>query len=216
MKINELANTAIIHSLSRRALHNALRFSAPDSANDGCGCRRRASNRTISAARATMVTKKNHSLLIIGPIRDISLFEEGRTPNSESSCNPETNNCAATKNRITVVTRKNFCRLILTVPFTNITPNSTAANTPSNVPRKLCSALDSSETAERISTVSAPSRNTIRNTKRKTPNCDPRPASDPILLSISPLSLRPAFIMKITMVTTKTAAASITQPSNKS
>ena len=125
-------------------------------------------------------------------------------------------NCAATKNRITVVTRKNFCRLMRTLPFTNITPNMTAAETPSSVPIKLNRALDSSFTADRIRTVSPPSRRTIRKTKRKTPNCDPRPASEPILPSISLFNFFPVFIMKMIMVTTKNAAPSITQPSKMS
>jgi hypothetical protein len=41
-------------------------------------------------------------------------------------------------------------------------------------------------------------------------------ANSPILPSISPLSLRPVFIMKMIMVTTKTAATSMTQPSKMS
>ena len=41
-------------------------------------------------------------------------------------------------------------------------------------------------------------------------------ANKPTLLSISPLSLRPVFIMKTIMVTTKTAATSMTQPSKMS
>ena len=41
-------------------------------------------------------------------------------------------------------------------------------------------------------------------------------ANNPTLLSIWPLSLRPVFIMKTIMVTTKTAATSMTQPSKMS
>ena len=64
-----------------------------------------------------------------------------------------------------VVTRKNFCRLMRTLPLTNITPKAIAASTPSSVPRKLISSVEFSDTAERISTVSAPSRSTIRKMK---------------------------------------------------
>ena len=169
MNTNELAYTETIHNRSRRALHVALRRSAADAATTA-GSRRFTSNSTISAAKATMVTKKKKSLRTIGPMIAISRLEEGSTPFSESSCSPEMISCAATKNRITVVMRKNFCRLMRTLPFTNITPNTTAAITPSSVPRKLSNSVEFSDTADRISTVSTPSRNTIRNTKTKSPS----------------------------------------------
>ena len=117
-----------------------------------------------------MVTKKNRSLRTMGPISAISSREEGSTPFSESSCRPEMISCAATKNRIAVVTRKNFCRLIRTLPLTNITPNAMATITPDKVPRKLSSSVEFSETAPRIRTVSTPSRKTIRKTNRNRPN----------------------------------------------
>src|SRR5436305_1371917 len=125
-------------------------------------------------------------------------------------------NCAATKNMIAVVTLKNFCRLMRALPLTNMTPNAIAHNTPSSVPRKLINSVEFSETAERISTVSAPSRNTIKKMKMNSPNQASFPASRPTLPSISPFNLRPVFIMKTTMVTTKKAATSMIQPSKTS
>ena len=162
------------------------------------------------------MTKKKISLRTIGPMMAISRLEEGITPLSDSSCSPATTNCKATRNRMAVVTRKNFCRLIRTLPLTNITPKAMAASTPSSVPRKLINSVEFKETAERISTVSAPSRSTIRNTKKNRPIQASSPASRPTLPSIWPFSLRPVFIMKITMVMTKKAATSMIQPSNTS
>ena len=178
--------------------------------------RRRASNNTINAAIAKIVTKKNQSLLTIGPMIDISRFDEGMKPLSDSSCRPEIRSCAATRNRIAVVTRKNFCRLIRTLPLTNITPKAIAAPTPRSVPRKLISSVEFRDTAERIRTVSAPSRSTIRKMNMNRPNQASLPASRPTFPSISPFSFRPVFIMKTTMVTTKNAATSMTQPSKTS
>ena len=163
-----------------------------------------------------MVTKKNRSLRTMGPISAISSREEGSTPFSESSCSPEMINCAATKNRMTVVTRKNFCRLMRTLPLTNITPNRMATITPDNVPRKLSSSVEFSDTAPRIRTVSTPSRRTIRKTNRNSPKPAFRPARRPTLPSICPLSARPVFIMKTIMVMTKKAATSMIQPSKMS
>src|SRR5208283_5475468 len=183
-------------------VHSALRRSAAEG-ESSTGSRRLASNNTISAANAKIVTKKNKSFRTIGPMIAISVFEDGMTPLSESSCNPAITSCAATRRRIAVVTRKNFCRLIRTLPFTNITPKAIAHSTPSSVPRKLISSVEFSVTAERISTVSAPSRSTIRKTKKKRPIHASLPASKPTLPSIWPFSLRPVFIMKITMVMTK-------------
>src|ERR1700722_19453419 len=125
-------------------------------------------------------------------------------------------NCDATRKCIAVVTRKNFCKLIRTLPFTNITPKAIATIPPSSVPRKLISSVEFSVTAERIRTVSAPSRSTIKKTKKNSPIHASFPASNPTLPSISPFILRPVFIMKITMVTTKKAATSMTHPSNTS
>ena len=48
------------------------------------------------------------------------------------------------------------------------------------------------------------------------PNQASLPASRPTLPSISPLSLRPVFIMNTTMVMTKKAATSMIQPSKMS
>src|SRR5438132_357714 len=70
---NELANTATIQKRSRRALQWDLRFSAGASAT-ATDCRRRASNSTINAASATMVTKKKKSLRTIRPTLAISRF----------------------------------------------------------------------------------------------------------------------------------------------
>src|SRR5438309_6119818 len=67
IKIKELAYTDTIHNRSRRELHEALRRSAGE-ADAGRGSRRLSSNRTINAAKARMVTKKNRSLRTIGPI----------------------------------------------------------------------------------------------------------------------------------------------------
>src|SRR5271166_3168698 len=52
------------------------------------------------------------------------------TPLSDSSCSPEISSCAATRNMMAVVTLKNFCRSMRTLPLTNITPNAMAAITP--------------------------------------------------------------------------------------
>src|SRR5450755_215353 len=98
IKTKEHVYTEIIHRRSRRAVHSALRRSAGD-ADTGAGSRRLASNNTISAARAMMVTKKNQSLLTMGPMIAISRFDDGIKPVSESSCKPEMNNWAATKKR---------------------------------------------------------------------------------------------------------------------
>ncbi len=100
-----------------------------------------------------------------------------------------------------------------TLPLTNITPKTTARATPSRVPRKLISSLELSVTPERITTVSMPSRKTIRKINANRPHWDPVPASDPTLVSICPRSVRAARIMKRIMPTTSTAATSITQPS---
>src|SRR5258708_5021419 len=82
-----------------------------------------------------------------------------------------------------------------------------------SVPRKLISSVVLSETPLRMTTVSRPSRNTIRKMKANRPHLEPALANDPTLLSISPLSLRAVRIMKMTMLTTNTAATSMTQPS---
>src|SRR5207244_4853121 len=84
IKIKELAYTDTIHNRSRRELHEALRRSAGE-ADAGRGSRRLSSNRTINAAKARMVTKKNRSLRTIGPIIAISRLEEGSTQFSQSS-----------------------------------------------------------------------------------------------------------------------------------
>ena len=77
-----------------------------------------------------------------------------------------------------VVTRKNFCRLILTLPLTNITPKKMATITPLRVPMKLISSVEFSVTAERMRTVSTPSRSTIRKTKRNSPNYASSPGEE--------------------------------------
>ena len=117
---------------------------------------------------------------------------------------------------MTVVTRKNFCRLMRTLPLTNITPNRMATLTPSNVPRKLSTSVEFSETAPSMRTDSTPSRSTIRKTRRNKPKAAFLPASDPTLPSMCPLRARPVFIMKMIIVTTKKAAANMIQPSNMS
>src|SRR5207302_9447157 len=118
---NENVYTDPIHKRSRRAVHATLRRSAGE-ADSGTTSRRLASNKTIRAAKANIVTTKNQSLLTIGLMIDIARLDEGSTPLSESSCRPEISNCAATRKRIAVVTLKNFCRLMRTLPLTNITP----------------------------------------------------------------------------------------------
>ena len=215
MNRNELAYTEAAHKRSRRALHMALRRSAPETGAE-TGMRLFISKSTISAVSARMVMKKKTWLRTIGPISAISRLLEGSTPFSESSCSPVMTSCMATKIRITLVTRKNFPKLIRTDPLTNITPNNTAIPMPSRVPIKLISSLEFSDTAERIRTVSTPSRRTIRNTNAKSPSCDPLSASKPTFPSIFPLRWRAVFIMKMTMVTTKNAATSMIQPSKMS
>ncbi len=160
--------------------------------------------------------KKKTSLRTIGPMSAISACEEGSTPFSESSCRPVITSWAATKHRMTVVTRKNFCRLMRTLPLTNITPKVTAARTPSRVPMKLISSVEFSVTPARVRTVSTPSRRIIRKTKRNTPIRELPLASDSSLPSISPFIFLPVRIMKMIMVMTKKAAASMTQPSTMS
>jgi hypothetical protein len=49
------------------------------------------------------------------------------------------------------------------------TPKTTETATPSSVPVKLSSSVEFRVTAERISTVSTPSRSTRRKTKKKMP-----------------------------------------------
>src|SRR5882757_1569183 len=101
IKRKEKTYTDAIQMRSLRADQAAFRRSAADSAA-GTGSRRFASNNTIKAAKARTVTKKNRSLRTIGPIKAISRLDEGITPLSDSSCNPEISNCAATRNRIAV------------------------------------------------------------------------------------------------------------------
>jgi len=102
-----------------------------------------------------MVTKKNQSLLTIGPMIAISRFEEAITPLSESSCSPEITNCAATRNRMAVVMRKNFCKLMRTLLDEHQRQRQWRPARREVVPRKLISSVEFSDTAERISTVSA-------------------------------------------------------------
>src|ERR1700733_14492470 len=102
MNTKEKPYTDAIHDRSLRDVHSALRRSAADG-ESGTGSRRLASNNTINAAKAKIVTKKNKSLRTIGPMIAISVFEEGMTPLSESSCNPAITNCAATRKRMAVV-----------------------------------------------------------------------------------------------------------------
>ena len=215
MKAKVETYSAAIHSRSRRSLQRAFRCSAAEPAA-ATGARRRHSISTMMAASARMVMKKNKSLRTSGPISAISCRLEGSTPFSESSCRPLMTNCAATNSRITVVTRKNFCRLMRTEPLTNITPKTMARATPAKVPIKFMSAVELKETPARISTVSTPSRSTMKNTKANSPSREPWSAKAPTRPSICPLMRRAARAMKMTMVTVKAAASSITQPSKMS
>src|SRR5215813_6300102 len=113
----------------------------------------------------------------LGPANAISCLLERITPVSESSCNPVMTSCAATKSRMIVVTRKKRRRSMRTLPFTNITPNTTANATPRSVPRKLISSVELSDTPCRITTVSRPSRKTMRKTNKKSPQREPVLAS---------------------------------------
>src|SRR5271154_6436974 len=119
---------------------------------------------------------------------------------------------------MTVVTRKNRCRLIFTLPRMNNTPNTTATAIPSSVPVKLSISVEFSVTADKISTVSTPSRSTNRNTKKKSPTFDipAPPVYFEIFSSIEPFIVLAVLCMNQIMLITKTAAASITQPSTMS
>src|SRR5438309_7091997 len=119
---------------------------------------------------------------------------------------------------MTVVTRKNRCRLIFTLPRIKSTPNTTATAIPSSVPVKLSSSVEFSVTADKISTVSTPSRSTSRNTKKKSPTFDTPagPVYCATFSSIDPFMVRAVLCMNQIMLITNTAAASITQPSTMS
>src|SRR5258707_3593498 len=119
---------------------------------------------------------------------------------------------------MTVVTRKNRCRLIFTLPRINSTPNTTATAIPSSVPVKLSNSVEFSVTADRINTVSTPSRTTSRNTKKKSPIYDTPagPVYCEIFSSIDPFIVRAVLCMNQIMLITNTAAASITHPSTMS
>ena len=73
----------------------------------------------------------------------------------------------------------------------------------------------SGEAAERISTVSTPSRRTRRKTKKKRPALDTPlgPAYCEIFSSMEPFMVRAALCMNQIMLITKAAAASMTHPS---
>ncbi len=119
---------------------------------------------------------------------------------------------------MTVVTRKNRCKLIFTLPRIKSTPNTTATAIPRSVPVKLSSSVEFSVTADRISTVSTPSRRTSRNTKKKSPIFDTpaAPVYCEIFSSMEPFIVRAALCMYQIMLITKAAAPSITQPSTMS
>ena len=163
-----------------RVVHSALRRSAAEAAS-GTGCAPLGVEQHHQRRQRENRDEKEKSLRTIGPMIAISRLDDGITPLSDNSCSPATTSCAATRTRIAVVTRKNFCRLMRTLPLTNITPNATAAITPASVPRKLISSVEFNDTAERISTVSAPSRSTMRNTKKNSPIQASLPASKPDL-----------------------------------
>jgi len=103
--------------------------------------------------------------------------------------------------------------LILTLPLTNITPNRTATTTPRTVPMKTHQLV-------RIQGYSRQNQNGF-DTLAQHHEEDEEEEADPCIAAGEQadlafdfsLSLRPVFIMKTIMVTTKTAATSITQPS---
>jgi hypothetical protein len=76
--------------------------------------------------------------------------------------------------------------------------------------------VEFSETADKMSTVSTPSRRTSKKTKKKRPILDVPAAALAILASISPFIERAVLCMNQIMLTTNPAAASITQPSKMS
>ncbi len=90
---------------------------------------------------------------------------------------------------------------------------------PSSVPVKLSSSVELRVTAERIRTVSTPSRRTSRKTKKNRPIFE-TPCSPPVYFatfsSIEPFIVRAVLCMNQIMLMTKAAAASITQPSKTS
>src|SRR5271170_7494483 len=100
----------------------------------------------------------------------------------------------------------------------NSTPNTTATAIPSSVPVKLSSSVEFSVTADRISTVSTPSRSTSRNTKKNSPAFETpaAPVYCETFSSIEPFMVRAVLCMNQIMLITKAAAPSITQPSNTS
>src|SRR5947209_14426744 len=218
MKTKHATYTADDQSFSLRSDHSAFRCSAllTAAAVSGAPCRRLASKSTINAASASIVMKKKTSFRTIGPISAISCWLDGSTPASASSWYPESNNCAATKNRITVVTLKNRCRLTRTLPFTNITPNTTDSAIPISVPSRLDNSDVFSDSADRISTVSTPSRSTIKKMNRNIPQLEPAADNSPKRDSMFFFRNRAVFIMKATMLITNAAATNITQPSNRS
>ena len=79
---------AVIHRRSRCTLQRALRNAAPARPSSAGARRRRYSISSMAPASARMATKKNASLLTIGPIRAISWRLLGSTWLSESSCSP--------------------------------------------------------------------------------------------------------------------------------
>ena len=116
-----------------------------------------------------------------------------------------------------MVTLKNFCRLILTLPLTNITPNRMATTTPESVPMKLSQfARIQRHGGENQNGFNALAQHHEKDEEEKADPAHRRGRTGRPSISISPLSLRPVFIMKTIMVTTKTAATSMTQPSKMS
>src|SRR5277367_4096881 len=100
----------------------------------------------------------------------------------------------------------------------NSTPNTTATAIPSSVPVKLSNSVEFSVTADKISTVSTPSRSTSRNTKKKSPTLDTpaAPVYCEIFSSIDPFIVRAVLCINQIMLITNAAAASITHPSTMS
>ena len=101
-----------------------------------------------------------------------------------------------------------------TLPLTNITPNAMATITPSSVPRKLSSSLEFRDTARQDQhRLHALAQNHEKDEQENDPNHASLPCQQSDLAFNLPFQLRPVFIMKMIMVMTKKAAASMIQPS---
>ena len=162
---------AKLHRRWRRNSHSRKRRSAGLAAASSAG--RRALNHsriTTSAATPRITTKKKTSLRTIGPTVAISALLDHIHCASLNSCTPVSASWNAITIRMTLVARKKRCSGIRSVPWKKKMPTPTAIAIPSSVPIHTWTPAVESSTARRISTSSAPSRTTMKNTNAPMPH----------------------------------------------